>query len=681
MQVGGWTAGLVLLAAVALGVAGGASAAPRDKLALIVFVSEYPEGSGYAPLHAHNDRPLIEGALRRQGFRGDDVAVLIDADATREGIVAALREHLIERAGPGDIAFFHYSGHGHRITDDDGDEPDGYDEVLAPYGAPGRFEEGYDGSLHLRDDELGALLTELRARLGPEGSLLVSLDSCYSGSATRLAEALPTRGVATPLGPPATTRGDADEGGGITPEEGDAAAPDPAALAPYVVFSAASHDEPAHETRDRRRRDRPVVGGLSLALSHALGRGGRGTTYRALFDRVRAEMAATCPRQTPQIEGDVDGLVLRGEVVEQAPYLEVAEVAEDGAVVVRGGALAGLGEGAEVALFAPGTSDPGAARPRATGTVVEAGEDTARVALAGVAPKAEKLEQSWVFVTAAAYGDLALRVRLDGALPAPLREALEADLGASRVVALVDQGEDVRVAKGAGGEVEVTRIADGTALGEPLAPRADGAADELVRRLRRLARGSYLTQLQLTDPAVAVRLEVVPAEARFGSDGAFQGCVEKPAGANLDAGGQWTFRPGEVYLLRLHHEGREPAWVTVLDIAPDGAVGQLYPPAAAVQSDNQLDPGAAFLVRDPCFQATEPYGTEVLKLIATREPIRLDPLLTPPGSAGTRDAPPDPLQALLSDAAADTTTRSKPLTLPRGAGATYEVTIRVVPEE
>jgi metacaspase-1 len=659
-----WRAGIgVGLVALACALPPLAQAVERPgKLALIVVVADYPEGSGYGKLHADNDRPLIEGALRRQGFRKADIVVLEDAAATREGIVAAIETQLIARAASGDIAFFHYSGHGHRITDDDGDEPDGYDEVLSPHGAPGEFEEGYDGALHLRDDELGVLFEELRARLGPDGSLLVSLDSCYSGSATRGAGELPTRGVITPLGPPAATRGaGTDDGGGFTPAERGASSRDPATLAPFVVFSAASHDEQAHETRDRGQRGRPVVGGLSLALSHALGKAGRGTSYRALFDRVRAEMAASCPRQTPQIEGDVDGLVLRGDVVEQAPYLEVVEVAEDGVVVVRGGFLAGLHEGAVVAFHAPGTADPGAARPRASGTVTGAGEDTARVTVDGVAPKAEKLEESWAFVTQAAFGDLALRVRLDDGLPQGLRDALTADLSDSRVVTLVDGEEDIAVSLADPGQVTLTRVAAGTVVGDPVAPRDTAAAEILVARLRQLASGTYLSQLHLTDPSLQVRLEIVPAEARFDAAGGFQGCAEKPPGANLDTGGQLRFHPGEVYLLRLHHEGREAAWVTVLDIMADGSVEQLYPPAGAVQSDNQLPPGAVHLVHDPCFQVTEPYGTEVIKLFSTREPMRLD--------------------TLLGDAYPDGTTRSQALRAPRGAGADYAVTIQVVQED
>ena len=77
---------------------------------------------------------------------------------------------------------FHYSGHGQQITDDNGDEPDGYDETIVPYDAPMRAEAGYRGDKHLRDDELARKLLALRAKVGPTGNVVFAFDSCFSGA-------------------------------------------------------------------------------------------------------------------------------------------------------------------------------------------------------------------------------------------------------------------------------------------------------------------------------------------------------------------------------------------------------------------------------------------------------------------------------------------------------------------
>lgn len=39
---------------------------------------------------------------------------------------------LVQDAQPGDLLWFHYSGHGTQVTDRDGDEQDGKDEAICP---------------------------------------------------------------------------------------------------------------------------------------------------------------------------------------------------------------------------------------------------------------------------------------------------------------------------------------------------------------------------------------------------------------------------------------------------------------------------------------------------------------------------------------------------------------------
>ena len=50
---------------------------------------------------------------------------------TRQNIIQAMG-WLARDARPGDSLFFHYSGHGGRQRDTDGDEDDGYDETILP---------------------------------------------------------------------------------------------------------------------------------------------------------------------------------------------------------------------------------------------------------------------------------------------------------------------------------------------------------------------------------------------------------------------------------------------------------------------------------------------------------------------------------------------------------------------
>ena len=100
---------------------------------------------------------------------GFEVALLLDAQATRSGVIGALDE-LVTSASSGDALVFTYSGHGTWIPDqDDLDEADNRDEALSVI----------DGIIV--DDELRSILS----RLDSKASLSIISDSCHSGSVTR----------------------------------------------------------------------------------------------------------------------------------------------------------------------------------------------------------------------------------------------------------------------------------------------------------------------------------------------------------------------------------------------------------------------------------------------------------------------------------------------------------------
>ena len=89
----------------------------------------------------------------KKGFSEQNITIVKDANyATMKRVLQEFEDQL----NPGDVAVIHYSGHGQQIMDDNGDEPDGYDEALIPVDAHAKYEKGeYEGERHLRDDEFG----------------------------------------------------------------------------------------------------------------------------------------------------------------------------------------------------------------------------------------------------------------------------------------------------------------------------------------------------------------------------------------------------------------------------------------------------------------------------------------------------------------------------------------------
>jgi hypothetical protein len=157
----------------------------QTKWALIIGIGAYPVESGWYTIHGDNDVPLISNALIQRGFNQNNIITLINEQATKKNILKKFDE-LKVKSHVNDIIYIHFSTHGQQVVDLDGDEEDGLDEAIIPYDACKTFVSGvYEGKNHLIDDELYKLLSALRRKIGKSGSILVVLDACHSGDATR----------------------------------------------------------------------------------------------------------------------------------------------------------------------------------------------------------------------------------------------------------------------------------------------------------------------------------------------------------------------------------------------------------------------------------------------------------------------------------------------------------------
>jgi len=141
----------------------------RAVLVGINYVASSCELSG-----CHNDVKTMRKYLEAQGYSGTAMRILLDDGVcewpTRAGIMSAMR-WLVDGAEPGDSLFFHYSGHGASIEDDNGDEADGMDEALCPV--------DYESAGLVRDDDVFAILV-MPLREGVQ--LTCVMDCCHSGT-------------------------------------------------------------------------------------------------------------------------------------------------------------------------------------------------------------------------------------------------------------------------------------------------------------------------------------------------------------------------------------------------------------------------------------------------------------------------------------------------------------------
>ena len=112
------------------------------------------------------------------GYARRDVKLLVNAEATRDGILSAIRDWLVAGTKPGDEAFLYFSGHGFQEPDRDGDEDDRLDETLIAVDARAQPDGVVSGAIS--DDEISALLGGMTGR-----RVYAIVDACHSGTSTR----------------------------------------------------------------------------------------------------------------------------------------------------------------------------------------------------------------------------------------------------------------------------------------------------------------------------------------------------------------------------------------------------------------------------------------------------------------------------------------------------------------
>jgi len=146
-----------------------------ENRALLIGIGSYANGIKLPGIDI--DIQNMELAARMMGFEEQQVKVLMNADATLSGIRQAIHDWLVRGVHPEDRVLFYFSGHGSQVEDENGDESDGADEALLPFDAAA-VEKSLKGAF--LDDEFNLLLARVPAR-----EILVFLDACHSGTATR----------------------------------------------------------------------------------------------------------------------------------------------------------------------------------------------------------------------------------------------------------------------------------------------------------------------------------------------------------------------------------------------------------------------------------------------------------------------------------------------------------------
>lgn len=286
---------------------------------------------------AVNDVELVAKVLRaRFGFQDQELCILRNDQATRAGILDAMKSFLIDPTHKGDQVLLYFAGHGSRL--ENRLSPDGWDETIVPADRNRRVPDIHDKELH-------RLLNQVLDR---GGELVAAFDSCHSGTITmdataqaqQSADAVHTR-EAEPVRFPVST---------LPP------LPDPPATRGAVILSAADHTQCAQERRFGNRHHGIFTVGLVRALYLNQPDDSVETLRRSAAAFVRASSGAGS-QQDPKLEATADRRrrpLFGGPAAPQAgAFVTVVQKTSEGILLGEGLAL-GLGIGAQ--LERPGSN-------------------------------------------------------------------------------------------------------------------------------------------------------------------------------------------------------------------------------------------------------------------------------------------------------------------------------------
>jgi metacaspase-1 len=579
----------------------------QQKRALLIGIGSYPVESGWKPLSALNDIVYLKSILPVKGFPEANIATVLDDKATKAGIEIAMSE-LIAQTGNGDIVMVHFSGHGQQITDDNDDEADGFDEAWVPYDAQARYSPtprptapAYRGENHIRDDQVGKWLDSLSRKVGANGSILVCIDACHSGTATRSQQFGVVRGDPSPFKIP----GKKNERivASMTMVENNFFDTDAGGKSNIVAFSASSPTQVNYETIDANNKG---VGSLTYALSRALADAPANASYGDVFFRVKAMIQAWIPAQFPMMEGNGKQQLFAGKYNAAGDALYVDRWSGDTAFTIKMGSLQQLSPGAELELLEPQTKKQVATAIATTVSMVET--------MATIRTPLDKSKLWEVRIKSLPVSPYKLQVGYDNKnVPKSWIPMLDKALATYSFTEKSNNPDCWITYIKDTGLVIVTQY-DDFAYNDTKVANGKlnvAALDELKSPLQSIARVNFFRSMPDGGPLSGkVTLELTAKDGRKSTEN------------------ELIFKERDLFDLTINNKGTKVIYYSLVLIVPNGEMEVLLPGKGESPESFSIQPGAKLVIPDNEIELS-PEGREYFKVIISENPgFDVRPLFT-----------------------------------------------------
>ncbi|MBI1782250.1 MAG: caspase family protein, partial [Sphingobacteriales bacterium] len=456
----------------------------------------------------------------------------------------------------------------------------------------------------------------------PNGTLLVLIDACHSGTASRAVDASVSRGTPIPFTfgkYQPNTQLQMNSGAG---DEESFIGDGTDTLSNMVVISASAAHQQNFQLWDDKGAD---VGSLSFAFAKAMADVKPGDDYELLFEKIKARIQAGIPTQIPMIEGNLTQQIFEGKFNKPSDdiVLTIAktdkQAKEDSVFVINKGALDNISKGSTCKIFVAGSKEP-----IAEGTIVTVGSFQS----AGVTKKLLKKEVAYrAVMDQISFGDFSTSVAVNekGTNSHQLKSQVASLFQPYQFISLKNNADLMLNINEQNAKVRMELFDRGDStrwVKELSASDTLSAADkeELIASIKNSTRVKYLRSLpdggDLSKNLIA---QLIPQHIS----------------STVNPNGEMEFKPGDTFTMNVTNDSKENLFFSIVDIMPNNEMQVLIPTPKREPGDYELGPKEtrSFTIG---VDANTPSGREVYKVFITREAIDLRKLFDRKNKAAHR---------------------------------------------